>query len=130
MSLRVALDPADGQRQCSLPSVTPSVFEIRCELPFTRLITVLASPYFRFDDVFLLVVGDNNVHSTTTGLHFNVYKTTDVFHKLVKIREQKMSANRFLRRIRDLQNFESLRVTMKSRKLSSNALYINPSYRM
>ena len=103
----------------TLPSHLPEL-RYACELLFTRLIAIVPSPNLCFNNVFSLVVVDDEIHSATTGLYFNVHNATDNFNKLIEIREKKMSAHGLLWVSGTCRILNPARA-MKSRKLSSNA---------
>ena len=100
--------------------------EICCELLFTCLIATVASPNFRFYDIFLLVMDDNDVHPAAASLHLNVHNGTDEFNKLVEIGEKEVSAYRLLWRIWHLQNSKSCAGNESRKLLSNNSISMRP----
>ena len=54
-----------------------------------------------------MIMCENEIHSATSSLHFNVHHSSDTFNKLVEIGEQKVSAHRLLRCVWNLQNLET-----------------------
>ena len=62
-------------------------FEIGCELPFACLIVAVSPPNLCFDNLFALVVSDDEVHPASAGLYFNVHHTAAESNKLVEIGE-------------------------------------------